>query len=135
MNWHDWQDSASWALILGVLTPLLTSLVQQPKWTDRVRSIVGAVVAVVVGVLTVLANGGFEDTTSALGVIAIVLVASQASYRNLWKPTLVAPKIEAATSPGPGRHQRTEVGAMDPVRLVVFVILVLILLYLLSLLL
>lgn len=125
MTWFA--DTASWALILGVLTPILTSVIQQPKWSDQVRSIIAALVSIVVGVVTVLANGGFVDASGSLGIIALVMVSSYATYRNLWKPSGIAPAIESATSPSTGRH---EVGRADVtyiVGLVVVVILVVIL--------
>jgi hypothetical protein len=98
MTWFA--DTASWALIAGVLTPILVSLVQQPRWSEGLRAIVALAVAVVVGVLTVLANGGFADASGSLGVIALVLVASNTAYKTFWKPTGVSPAIEAKTSPG-----------------------------------
>lgn len=91
-------DSASWAVILGVLTPLLVSVVQQPSWTPRLRAVVSAVVAVLVGIITVAANGGFAEPQGALASIALVLVASNTAYKTLWKPTGVSPAIEAATA-------------------------------------
>lgn len=98
MTWFA--DTASWALIAGVLTPILVSLVQQPRWSQSLRAIVALVVAVIVGVLTVLANGGFADASGSLGIIALVLVASNTAYKTFWKPTGVAPVIEDKTSPG-----------------------------------
>lgn len=98
MNWYN--DTASWALILGILTPLVVSVVQQPKWPEQLRAGVAAVAAVVVGVVTILANGGFSDTSGVLGILALVLVASNTAYKTLWKPLGVAPLIEAKTSPG-----------------------------------
>lgn len=98
MNWYT--DTASWALILGVLTPLVVSVVQQPKWPSQLRAVVALVAAVVVGTVTVLANGGFDDTSGVLGIIALVLVASNTAYATLWKPTGIAPLIEAKTSRG-----------------------------------
>lgn len=105
-------DTASWALILGVLTPLLVALVQQPQWTARTRALVSLLASIVVGVLTVLANG--VDLTvwtgnkaqTLLGVIALVMVASNTAYKTLWKPTGVAPAIEHATSPSTNYYDR-----------------------------
>jgi len=97
--------STSWALIAGVLTPLLTSLVQQPQWTNRTRSLVGVAVAIVIGILTCLAQGTLDliDTQpeNVLATLALVLVASQAAYQSLWKMTGIAPAIERATSKNP----------------------------------
>lgn len=97
-------ETASWGLIAGVLLPLLTSVVQQPKWTNRTRVFVGWGLALVAGVLTCLANGTLDnfDTSpeTVLGTIALVMVASQATYAG-WKKSGVAPAIENATSKTP----------------------------------
>lgn len=93
-------DTASWGLILGVLTPLAVSLIQQPRWSQAVRAIVHVIASVVVGAVTVLANGQIGDGSTWLTTIAVVFVSSSAAYGFLWKPTGVSPKIEAATSPG-----------------------------------
>jgi hypothetical protein len=95
-------DTQSWGLILGVLTPLVVSIIQQPRWSDPVRAIIHVVAAVVVGVVTVLANGQITDQSTILTTIAVVLVASSAAYGYVWKPLGVAPKIERATSPSSG---------------------------------
>lgn len=100
-------DSASWALILGVLTPLVVALVQQPGWSRPLRAIVSVVASVVVGVITVAANGDLTEPRPVLAVIALVLVASNTAYTTLWKPTGVAPAIEGATSPGSSRPTST----------------------------
>lgn len=95
-------DTASWALLAGFLTPLLTSVVQQPQWSRTVRTVVGVLASVVTGVITLLANGAFNDgPQTVLSILALVVVTSGASYRTLWGPVGVAPKIETATSPGP----------------------------------
>jgi hypothetical protein len=93
-------DTVSWGLIAGVLTPLLTSLAQQPKWSSRRRAVVGAAVSVLVGILTCLLNGDLGNGQTVLSTIAAVLVASMTTYKGLWKPTGVAGGIETATSPG-----------------------------------
>lgn len=98
-------DTASWALLAGVVTPLITSVVQQPRWTARVRTLVGVAAAVVIGVLTLLANGALNDgPQTVLSMLALVVVTSAAAYKNLWVPVGVAPAIEHATSPGSDRH-------------------------------
>lgn len=96
-------DTVSWGLILGVVTPLLTAIVQQPKWKwgRGLRAVVGAVISVLVGIGTCLANGDIHSGQTVLATIAVVLVAAQATYSQLWKPTGVAGAIESATSPSP----------------------------------
>lgn len=87
----------SWGLILGVLSPILISVVQQPSWSGQVRTLVGVVVSLAIGVLTVLANGG-ADLKDWLATLALVLVASQATYRGIFKPSGAADAIEKVTS-------------------------------------
>lgn len=94
-------DTVSWGLILGVVTPWLTAIVQQPRWSNGLRAVVGAVISVLVGIGTCLANGDIHSGQTVLATIAVVLVAAQATYSQLWKPTGVAGAIESATSPSP----------------------------------
>jgi ABC-type thiamin/hydroxymethylpyrimidine transport system permease subunit len=94
-------DTVSWGLILGVLTPLVTAVAQRPRWSTRTRTLVGVGVSIVVGVLTCLANGDIRSGQTVLSTIAVVLVAAQATYLGMWKPSLIAPKLESATSPSP----------------------------------
>jgi hypothetical protein len=93
-------DTVSWGLLLGVLTPIATSIVQQPRWSSSVRAVIGAIVSVIVGVVTVLASGDISDTSTLLQTVAVTLVAAWSSYRGFWKPTGVAPVLETKTSPG-----------------------------------
>lgn len=99
-------DTASWALLAGFLTPLLTSVVQQPTWTSRTRTLVAVVASVVAGVVTLLANGAFNDgPQTVLSIIALVVVTSATAYKTLWVPSGIAPKIENATSKSPPAPQ------------------------------
>ena len=98
-------DTASWALLAGVLTPLLTSLIQQPRWSPRARTVVAVVVSIAVGVMTLLASGAFKDgAQTILSTIALVVVASAAAHKNIWQPAGVTPAIEKATSPSEPKH-------------------------------
>lgn len=96
-------DSMSWGLIAGVLLPILTSVVQQPKWSPRLRTIVGWTMSVVAGVVTCLANGSFDETKTVLATVAVVLVAAQSAYAG-WKRTGLTGAVESATSPSQAEH-------------------------------
>lgn len=96
----------AWGLILGVLSPLLISVVQQPQWSSRTRTAVGVAAALVIGVLTVLADGG-ADLTDWLSTLATVLVASQAAYLGIFRPPGIAYKIENVTAIGKRRGQHS----------------------------
>lgn len=97
-------DSASWMLLAGVLTPLITSFVQQGRWTGTTRTIIGVVASVIVGIVTLLANGTLEETfndgtVTGLSLLALVVVTSAAAYKTIWVPVGVAPALERVTSP------------------------------------
>jgi peptidoglycan/LPS O-acetylase OafA/YrhL len=95
-------DTASWALLAGFLTPLLTSVVQQPTWTSRTRTLVAVVASVIVGVVTLLANGTFsEGPQTVLSILALVVVTSATAYKTLYVPSGLAPALENATSKTP----------------------------------
>ncbi|XTZ13938.1 hypothetical protein ACQSSU_20790 [Micromonospora echinospora] len=89
-------DTPSWALLVGVLTPLLVSVVNQPSWSPPVRQVVAIVVAVVLGVLGCLADGSITEGMTVLQVVAVVAVASDLAYRTVLSK--VAPLVERATS-------------------------------------
>lgn len=93
-------STALWGLIVGVLTPPVVAIVQQPSWSTRTRSYVGVAVAVVFAVLTCLVDGSIGQGQTVLATIAAVLVASQTTYRELWRKIGVTGAIEHATSPG-----------------------------------
>lgn len=89
--------------LVGVLTPLATAVVQQPTWTPRLRSIVGVVVSVVLAAATVYGEQAAHLTHATLptllGAVTAVIVAAQATYHGLYKPTGLAPALERVTSP------------------------------------
>jgi peptidoglycan/LPS O-acetylase OafA/YrhL len=87
-----------WGLIVGFFMPVLLAIVQQPGWTSPVRSIVMFVASLAAGAGTVYFAGNW-DTTNLVTTILLVMVTAIATYKGLWQPTTVAPKVEAATSP------------------------------------
>lgn len=98
-------NTATWALILGLLTPLVTSVVQQPHWSSRVRVLVALLAAVVVGSVTVLSNGTL-NTADWFTTVGLVLVAAQTAYQTIYKPAGIAKVIELSTSPAARRRAR-----------------------------
>ncbi|MFB6700158.1 hypothetical protein [Streptomyces rubiginosohelvolus] len=94
-------DSIATGAQVGVILPLLTAVVQRPAWSAKAKQIVAAAAALVAGVLTVAVDGGwaqFQHGTHTTLTVLGVLAAAQTSYDLLWKPTKLAPLIEAATS-------------------------------------
>ncbi|MER7951985.1 hypothetical protein ABTY59_31800 [Streptomyces sp. NPDC096079] len=94
-------NSLATGLQVGAVLPLLTAVVQRPNWSARYKRIVAVFASLVAGTAAVAADGGWSQfqqgkltTVTVLGV----LVAAQTSYDLLWKPSKLAPVIEAATS-------------------------------------
>lgn len=89
-----------WSLVVGFFMPLIIAAVQRSSWSNPVRALVALVMCIIAAFGTVWLAGDF-NTDDVVSSILLVLVTSIATYKGLWKPTEVAPKIEAATSPGP----------------------------------
>lgn len=89
-------------LAIGTLLPLLTSIVNQPRWSAKARTAMSVAVSTLAGLVAYVTQFGFELTSVSTIVTFVVgvILASATAYRNLWKPTGVAPAIEASTSGG-----------------------------------
>lgn len=95
-------DSLTTGAQVGALLPLLTAIVQRPAWSAQVKKIVAVVLALVAGVVTVAASGGwaqFQQGSLTFATIIAVLTVSQSTYDLLWKPSGIAPVIERVTTP------------------------------------
>lgn len=94
-------STALWGLIVGAITPPLVAVIQQPQWSTRTRSIVGAVCAVGLAVVTCYVDGSIGHGQTLIITAGAVLVASQTTYRELWSKIGATQAIESATSPTP----------------------------------
>lgn len=100
----------AWAIILGLITPLVTAVVKRPGMSKQAVQIISLAVAVVIGtgnliVQGLLSNIDWSVSTVVASVVAVI-GASQAAYALLWKPTGVEPAIDSATSPPRPMPQR-----------------------------
>ena len=86
-----------WSLIVGFFLPPALAIIQQPGWSNRVRSVVAFLACAVAGAGTAYFQG---DLTGRRFVEAalVVLVTAMATFRNFWKTTGVSPMIESATA-------------------------------------
>lgn len=93
----------SWSILLGLITPFLVSVVNQPKWTSQQKRVLSIIVAVIVGIVNLLVQGAFTNLNQVtwagvISVVVLVVGSSQAAYALLWKPTGAADSVERATS-------------------------------------
>lgn len=91
------------AIVIGLVTPLFTSVINRPTMTKQYRMLVAIGAAVVLGILNLVVQGAvFNWEWSVAGVatnLVLVIGASQTAYATLWKPTGVANVVEEKTSP------------------------------------
>lgn len=87
-----------WASIVGFFLPPVIALIQQPKWSNQIRTVVAFGACTVAGAGTAYFQG---DLTGRRFVEAglVVLVTSMATFRNFWKTIGLSPAIELASSP------------------------------------
>lgn len=88
-----------WTILVGFLMPILVALVNQTHWSKPLRAIVSFAICIVVAIADVLIQGNWNghDLTRTLVLVAFV---AYTSYTLFWKPSAIAPSIEAATSAG-----------------------------------
>lgn len=87
-----------WSTLVGFFAPPILAVIQQAKWSNRVRASVTFAAAVVAGAGTAYFQG---DLTGRRFVEAgmVILVAGISTYHGFWKPTGIAPGVENVTSP------------------------------------
>ena len=91
-----------WSLIAGFFLPPLLAVVQQPGWSTAWRSIVMFLASIVVAFGTVyFTDSGALTADRMITTGLVIMVTAISTFKGLWVPTGVAPKIEVATSPAP----------------------------------
>lgn len=96
-------DVQLWASIVGFLVPLATAVIIQRGWSPALQSVANFVVAAVAAAGTQYFEGNLDGSNldGFIRTLMIVFVASIASYHGFFRPTNIAPKIEAATGGDP----------------------------------
>lgn len=74
------------ALIIGIVMPLLITLLKQMGWTGKVNMIIAIVACAAAGGLTAWVSGLFTGTAVIVAIATIFSIA-QAEYRLFWKGT------------------------------------------------
>lgn len=82
----------------GFITPLLVSLLQQPRLTKIQRTAVAIAGSVVMGGAAALSTGMFNDAKDLVTVLIVLYTASETFYQKLWKHTGLTDRIELATA-------------------------------------
>lgn len=91
------------ATLVGAALPVLIAFIVQPGWSDAARSVVAFIICILGAIVAALFAPGVDIGGPSFDWVAwfgVVYGSAMVSYKNLYKPTGVAPKIEVATSPG-----------------------------------
>lgn len=85
-----------YSLLVGFFLPNVIAIVQQQGWSERVRAIVAFAACSVAGAGVAYFQGDLTGKRVISGIL-IVAITALTTYRNFWKPTAIAPTIEAKT--------------------------------------
>lgn len=92
------QDLVMWSTIVGFLSPLVISIIQQPKFNEAAKAVITFLYCLVTAFITVILEGRFTQDRFVTAML-FVFVTAIVAYKGLWKPTGASPAIERATSP------------------------------------
>ncbi len=84
---------------VGAALPLVIAVINQRRWPSPVKGLVALVCCAVAALATVWLRGPV-DWSDWRSTATWITGAAFISYHTLWKPSTIAPKIEAATSTG-----------------------------------
>jgi hypothetical protein len=90
-------DAVMYAAILGAVMPMVIAFINQARWPSWVKAIMAAGLSLLAGFLATYFKGdmfGRNWAHTALVVVSAAIV----SYHTWWKPSGIAPTIEAHTS-------------------------------------
>lgn len=93
-----------WSLVVGFASAtIILPIIQQPRWSGRVRAAVTFGYCIVAGLGTAWLAGDLDgriisDARSVVGAVLVVLVSAIAVYKGFAKPIGLARVIEQATS-------------------------------------
>jgi VIT1/CCC1 family predicted Fe2+/Mn2+ transporter len=82
---------------VGLVMPLVVSLVNQTHWKSQIKGLVAILVSLVAAFLTSWIAGDLNGKSFATSFL-IVLGATLTTYRIFWKPTGIADTVESATT-------------------------------------
>jgi len=88
----------NWQVIEAFLLPLVMALIIQSHWPRSVQAILTFIGAFVATALTRYFMGEYGPVQEAVIQGVELFAITIPIYYGLWKPTTVAPKIEAATT-------------------------------------
>lgn len=93
-------DPQTVSIVLGLALPILVGVVTKAQASSRIKSITLAALAAISGGISqaVTADGSAILSQETLTTIVLTFVTAIASYYGLYKPTGIAPAVQAHTA-------------------------------------
>ena len=91
-------DLDIWSILAGFGMPLLIAFISSARWPGWARALVAVAVCIAGGTMTALLTG-YYGGVPMLRAVLVTLIAALGFYRVWWKPSGIAPAIEAKTTP------------------------------------
>jgi hypothetical protein len=98
LDWLNLGDPTNVVRVIGFLLPLLTALLTKHLASARTKALVTTFTAAVVSATAYLVTADGYDWTGFVNAFVNTYLPAVVGYVGLWKPTLVAGKLSAATS-------------------------------------
>lgn len=92
-------DLLMYSALVGFLLPPVLAIVIQSSWSQRAQAVVAFLACLIAGAGTAYFEADLDGRTWVSSAL-VVLTTGLATYRNFWKPTGIAPAIEARTNLG-----------------------------------
>jgi hypothetical protein len=87
------------SLLTGTLLPLVVGVVTKTEASPKLKAVVLAALAALSGYLVnVVSDTGVVEWEPVVTAMLTAAVAAWSGYQSLWKPTGVAPAVQAATA-------------------------------------
>ena len=89
------------AAVIGFFLPLIISVIQQTEWKPGAQAVVAFLVCVVAAIVGSYFTGEIKLSDPSWDWITwfgAIWATAMVSYKALWKPTNVSPKIEETTN-------------------------------------
>ena len=85
-----------WSFLIGTFLPLAIAAVNRQRWTSQAKGLMTFVISTAAAAGTSYLAGEFsgEDLVTSF---LIILVSATVTYTTFWKPSGIAPAVEAAT--------------------------------------
>lgn len=83
--------------LIGFFLPVIMAVILQSWWSDRVKAIAAFAVSMIAGAGTAYFSGNF-DGRDVVTCALITLTVGISTYYGFWKPTGLAPALQAATT-------------------------------------